>query len=155
MRNLFFVILLATLSSVSLAHAGGKRHIAAQAGCGVKCEFHKHARGTGLKPAIRNEVCFRFTQNGTNFVTLTLYDVYAGPQSPRNHILRLIKHKVPDGPEGQFCLGATTWVSKAVFVDICNDINHSDRGIPSLREGLRSGVVQMCLRGRACSRFVQ
>ena len=127
--------------------------------CGTTCNFHKHSPDTGLKPAIRHEVCFTYTQVNEMDVTFTAYDVYEGQNSPNNHILRLLKHEANDpahrGTLKKFCLGAKDWVSKMVWVDICDNINHSDRGIPSINEGLHTGEVRMCLLGEACPRFVR
>ena len=119
--------------------------------CSERCEVLHKAPGTGLKPAVVHEVCFRFTQASQDFVVFTLYDQFIDLR--HNHILRQIKHRKKDGLRGEFCVGPQ-WVKQAVWADICNHVNHSDRDVSDLNEGLRTGVVSMCLLGEKCPRFV-
>jgi hypothetical protein len=148
MRTIFGIIamvLLAAYFSSQPAVAGEKE------ACSQRCEVLHNAPGTGLKPPVPKQVCFRFIQPSADFVVFTLYDQFTDLR--HNHILRQIKHWKKDDVRGQFCIGSQ-WVRQAVWVDICNHINHSDRGIPSLKKGLESGMVDMCLNGETCPRFV-
>jgi len=147
MKHLVIVLFALLLSFPALA--GEKR------GCDERCQFQKHAPGTNLKPAVPNMVCFQFVQNQPGFVTFTLYRVYFGLNDPRNRVLRQIKHTTPDGTHGEFCVGPQ-WVRASVWADLCDTFSaHSDRGIPSLKKGLETGIVEMCLLGDdRCPRFV-
>lgn len=153
----WFFVMFALLASVSLAQAGQTHHITRTVVCDERCQFQKHSPDTGIKPPIPREVCFVYSQRRVSDVTFTGYDVYEGPNSPNNHILRQLKHTVgnPAHKGKKFCLGVNKWVSKMVWVDICDDYNHSDRGLSYINEGLRTGIVRMCLDAELCAFFVR
>jgi hypothetical protein len=155
MRNLILVILLAVLGSVSLAKADGmpETHIIVRPHC-EKCDFYKNAPNTGIKHPVRNMVCFYFNQEGETNVEFTLYSSY-DPATKQGQVLRKLKREF--GTAGKFCVGSP-FVEQAVAVEICNDFpdhpgNHSIREISYLQEGLRTGVVEMCLLGRVCPMY--
>jgi len=154
MRMTFFVIMLASVLGLgAVSHASAGTH-SPKADC-EKCEFHKRSRDTGTRPPIKREVCFTYDVPGKT--TFFAYSHYEGPNSPNNVILRELKH---EGPIRPFCNGVQEWAIKMVWVEICNDLNHSARGLPSITEGIRvaqrlgRAVVHLCLRGRDCPRYV-
>lgn len=118
--------------------------------CGNRCEFFKRSPDTGRKAAVPNQVCFTFVQAKPGPVEFMLYSTY-NPATKTGKVLRPLKHDAA-GTTGQFCVGSQ-YVSQAVAVEICDEINHSVRGLPSLRKGLDTGLVEMCLLGEACPRY--
>jgi hypothetical protein len=149
MRVMYFVtvVLFAVLSLAPLTKAGASTR------CEI-CKFHRTSPDTGLRPSIPKEVCFIYPrQVGVSDVTFIGFDVYEGVNSPRNHILRKLQHK-SNNRRKEFCLGVQKWVSRMVWVIVCDDFNNSYRGIPSITEGLRTGRVEMCLLGESCPRYV-
>jgi hypothetical protein len=161
MRNSIFItgVIAAVLFSVLPARAGQDQKAAPSAVSHCddpRCKFENKGVDVGLKPAIEGEVCFVVAlRPGKRDVTLTLYDRFDGFKSAESHVLRQIKHERPEGEFTSFCIGKG-YVSKTVWVDACDgDKPHSDRGIPSITAGLRSGRVDLCLRGAECPRYVE
>lgn len=158
MLKLIFVTIIATLGFATLARAEEtqKTQVATHSSCKERCIFEKDGVDTGLKPAIKSEVCFVVAlESGGRDVTLTMYDRFDGLKSPKSHVLRQIKHTKPKGESTSFCVGVKDYVSKTVWVDACDGGEpHSDRGMPSLTAGLKTGRVDMCLRGKDCPRYV-
>jgi hypothetical protein len=118
--------------------------------CGSRCDFFKHSPDTGRKASVPNEVCFTYVQAKPGPVEFMLYSDY-NPASKTGKVSRRLKHAAA-GTTGHFCVGSQ-YVTAAVAVEICDDINHSVRGMPSLRQGLATGAVEMCLLGKDCPRY--
>lgn len=114
-----------------------------------RCEWFKHGPKSIRKPPVPNMVCFDFVQYQPGEVVLTLYDRYVNEKD--NHVLRQLKDNKKT--HDRFCVGPQ-WVRKSVFADLCDFIHHSDRERATLQQGLRTGIVTMCLYGdRNCSKF--
>ena len=154
MRTLIFVIL-ALLGASSFAQATDMpppKRVIIQ--CGDACRYYKHAPNTGIKPPVRQMVCFNFNQSEPTNVEFMLYSSY-DPRTQKGVVIRRLKRWF--GTAGNFCVGSQ-FVEQAVAVQICNDFpdhpgNHSIREVSYLQEGLRTGAVEMCLLGKLCSMY--
>jgi len=123
--------------------------------CGDKCEYFKRAPHTGVTPAVKGMVCFNFAQTEAGDVELMLYKTYDEKTRKGDVILRLKRYF---GSTGTFCVGGDKYVAQAIAVELCNGAKpkgfSSVRGLPSLRQGLETGVVEMCLLGKDCARYI-
>ncbi len=106
------------------------------------CSAYHAAQPTKPVPTDIKLVCIRFSQQASDNVVLMLF-------AQDGSTIR--EYKKTAQSQDEFCIGAQ-WLTNATKVLLCNGLNHSERGIPSIEKGKETGVIQMCLLGSAlCS----